>query len=67
MVVPQTSQTALVAGLPFFSVTSWWFLPSLFARHLTQYIAIWWFTSSLDFLVVNFGQGTLDEKDLSLA
>lgn len=38
MVVPQVSQTALVAFLPFFIVTACAFLPSLFVRHLTQYI-----------------------------
>lgn len=38
MVVPQTSQTALVAFLPFFIVTACAFLPSLFVRHFTQYI-----------------------------
>lgn len=38
MVVPQTSQTALVAGLPFFIVTGVTSFPSLFALHLTQYI-----------------------------
>ena len=38
MVVPQTSQTALVAFLPFFIVTPCAFLPSLFVRHFTQYI-----------------------------
>ncbi len=40
MVVPQTSQTALVAFLPFFMVTAWASLPSLLVLHLTQYIAI---------------------------
>jgi hypothetical protein len=38
MVVPQTSQTAFVAGFPFFIVTFSGFFPSLFARHFTQYI-----------------------------
>lgn len=38
MVVPQTSQTALTAFLPFFMVTSCASFPSLLARHLTQYI-----------------------------
>jgi len=45
MVVPQVSQTALVAFLPFFIVTDWAFFPSFLARHLTQYIAILYFTS----------------------
>lgn len=38
IVVPQTSQTAFVAILPFFMVTACASLPSLFARHFTQYI-----------------------------
>lgn len=41
MVVPQTSQTALVAFLPFFIVTSWASFPSLFVLHFTQYIDIY--------------------------
>lgn len=41
IVVPQTSQTALVAGFPFFIVTSLCSFPSLLARHLTQYILIY--------------------------
>jgi hypothetical protein len=40
ILVPQTSQIASVAGLPFFIVTAFLSLPSRDARHLTQYIAI---------------------------
>ena len=40
ILVPQTSQTALIAFLPFFIVTDSWFFPSLFALHFTQYIFI---------------------------
>jgi hypothetical protein len=38
IVVPQTSQTAFVAFLPFFMVTSCASFPSLLALHFTQYI-----------------------------
>jgi hypothetical protein len=38
--VPQTGQTPVVAGLPFFIVIDFGFLISLFARHFTQYASI---------------------------
>lgn len=55
--MPQTSQTALVAGLPFFMVTFWGFLPSLFARHFTQYIAIVFTSLRLEQKVTVFKHG----------